>query len=411
MSSPVSAKSASPLITQDSRTVTARLCLLVAIVGLADFVFGATYVNLLASRGMSTSLMGVAFFAATVVGTLVEIPSGDLGDRVGQRLVGGCGLVVWGASLIILAAVVGGFGAFLSLIMWQVGQALYSGAPISLSVNLIAQSDVVGRTAVVRYSNVVGWLASASGGVAVFFATGTLSPSLLILCSGMLLFVAGAWMILWWPAQRSVPSAERSVLPQSMIERVRLGWSRKLSRLLTLVVLNAACLSVLLFAWQLLLSSLPGDHGSYSGVFLFGMALSAALGSWLTRFDSSLHGRLIGIPVAIVAAGVGLVWSSSSMDLGTLAAAFAVTELACGYGTTLAWSRAHQSFEDHSRNLFSSLFSACSATAMGVTDLWFGYLADVLGVRHAVATGGAAFAVVATVVCIVAFAGRGFRRE
>lgn len=386
--------------------MTARLCVLVAIVGLADFVFGATYVSLLASRGMSTSLMGVAFFTATVVGTIVEIPSGDLGDRAGQRLVGGCGLVVWGASLMVLAGTVGVFGAFAALIMWQVGQALYSGAPISLSVNLIDQSDVEGRSAVVRCANVAGWLASASGGVAVFCATGTLSTSMLILCSGVLLLAAGAWMLFWWPTWRGASAADRLASASTFVERIRRGWSKQLSSLLVLLLLNAACLSVLLFAWQLLLGSLPGDHGSYNGAFLFGMALSAALGSWLTRFDIRFRGTSIGIPVGVAVAGVGLVWSSSSAGPGTLAAAFAVTELACGYGMTSAWSRAHQSFEDRTRSLFSSLLSASSAIAMGVTDLCFGYLADAVGLRHAVTTGGVLFPVLAMAACLLALTSR-----
>lgn len=98
--------------------------------------------------------MGVAFFASLVVGTVVEVLSGDWGDRYGNRRMTVAGLALWGAGLIAFAFVTSLVGLVLTLACWSMGQAIYSGAPLALTVNAISAENTALRQAAVRWSQV-----------------------------------------------------------------------------------------------------------------------------------------------------------------------------------------------------------------------------------------------------------------
>ena len=152
-----------------ARVAVNRLTLLTLLVGFADFVFGTVYVTLMLRADISPSEIGLGFFVAFALSTVVEVPSGDWGDRWGQRRIASIGLVAWGVALIAFAQSANMPIVMLaSLCIWSIGQALYSGAPVSLTINSIPNDFPELRTRAVLMQNVAKWAGSAAGAGAVF---------------------------------------------------------------------------------------------------------------------------------------------------------------------------------------------------------------------------------------------------
>lgn len=371
---------------QVARSATARLVILTGFIGIADFAFGAVYVDVLLRAGLTPASIGIGFFAAFAVSTLVEIPSGDWGDRWGQRRLAVIGLMLWGAALVVFAIAQDAPVVLLAtLVLWSVGQALFSGAPISLTINAISPSLRDLRLRALRAANVAKWVGSAAGGLAVFVGVLAVDAHVLIGVAGGILIILAVWVRLGWPeAERFAPRESERRLWQ----RLRAGWTSTLGPLLVMTMLASALLSVLLFAWQPLVAQTTGLPVSANGGVLFVMTVIAALGAWLTRFRDKLRGGWdTGITLAVIAAIV--LFAGAIPGVVSTVLALSVVELLTSYCLTALAMDAHGVFDDRYRNMLWSVFSAAMGVAMAVTDLVFGLLWDALGLTPALAWAGA----------------------
>lgn len=344
------------------------------------------YVDVLLRAGLSPASIGGGFFAAFAVSTLVEIPSGDWGDRWGQRRIAATGLALWGTALAVFAIAQDAPVVLLaSLVAWSVGQALFSGAPVSLTINAISPSMRDLRLRAVRAANVAKWVGSAAGGLAVFVGVLAVDAHVLIGVAGGLLAVLAVWVRLGWPeSERSAPSESERRLWQ----RLRAGWTPQLGPLLAMTMLSSALLSVLLFAWQPLFAQTTGLPVSLNGAVLFTMTVIAALGAWLTRFRERFRrGWDTGIASAVVAATI--LFAGAMPGIASTIVALSVAELLTSYCLTALAMDAHGVFEDRYRNMLWSVFSAAMGVAMAVTDLVFGLLWDASGLTTALTWAGA----------------------
>lgn len=362
-----------------------RLALMALLVSVADFIFGAVYVSVMLHADFSPENIGVIFFIAFVVSTIFEIPSGDWGDRFGHRKIGALGLVLWGSSLVgfILALRVR-ILMFLALILWSVGQALYSGAPISLTLNTIPAQQKSARRAAVRMSSIAKWVGATLGGATVFTGSKAVDTSTLILCAGILLLFLAGWMCLCWGESVPAPVAERE---SNIVRRVKASWNRQMSLVLVASSATALGLSVLLFIWQPLVTSIAGVDERFNGLVLLGMTALAGCGAFLSRFDERLPA-----PVSIVAAsnlaGALLALMSAIPSVWSVFIAIGMMEVVLSYAGTVVAVRAHELFPDDARNLLWSVFSAVIGMSMALADLLFGFLWTSIGILPALAVAG-----------------------
>lgn len=369
-----------------ARSNIARLSALVALVSLADFVFGAVYVDVLLKAGMTPGLIGLGFFLAFAVSTAVEVPSGDWGDRWGQRRIAVIGLACWGISLVVFALALGiPWAMLVALCAWSVGQALYSGAPISLTINQIPSEQRELRASAARVPNIAKWGGSAAGSLAVFLGVIAVDVQMLIGASGGVLILLAGWMLWSWKeSERHEPEA----VERHMLRRLRGAWTPGLGRLLVMAVLASVLLSVVIFSWQPLVATTAGLPVSANGLILFAMTAFAALGAWLSRYSSRIPGNAVDVPLALLVVSVavwvagclpGAMTTFMSLGIGELFISYCLTVLAVG---------AHELFNDDFRNLLWSLFSASMGMAMAIADLLFALLWSAAGMQLALVVVG-----------------------
>lgn len=355
-----------------------EITILFFLVALSDFVFGALYVDYMISINMQPVVIGFAFFFAFLMSTLVEIPSGDWGDRWGQRRVAFLGLLIWGFSLILISI----FSKYieivvLALCLWSIGQALYSGAPISLAINTLPSEQVKERSNLVRISTISKWFGSASGALFVLFGFGSISSSTLILISGLTLIFLSIWMVLCWPESKKTDPQNGF---KSIVKRLKLNWDIKLNPLVLININSSFILSVILISWQPLLGEDANYLTSYNGLILFFMTLGAALGAFLTKYEYG------GVPWMVVLSFVNcslLFMLSISRSLQIKIAFLFLAEILLSYTMTLVAIKAHSLFADSFRNLFWSLFSAFAGISMAAADALFGVFWQVFGLYNA----------------------------
>lgn len=363
-----------------------RLAVLTAFVGIADFIFGAVYVNVLLSAGASPTLIGIGFFCAFAVSTIVEIPSGDMGDRWGQRRVAVSGLTLWGVALIAFGIAHNAPVALLAtLAVWSVGQALFSGAPLSLTINVISPSATDLRARAVRWANIAKWGGSATGGIAVFVGALVIETHILISISGAILVFLALWVRFGWPeSERFEPGEAEGQLWQ----RLRAGWKPTLWPVLLMTMVSSALLSVILFTWQPLTAQTTGLPVTANGAVLFVLTAMAALGAWLTRFRDVFRAPGWDIRIALTIVTVGMLLAGTMPGAVTTVLALTTAELLTSYCLTALAMDAHLVFADRYRNLLWSVFSAAIGVSMAATDLVFGLLWDAVGLSSSLAWAG-----------------------
>lgn len=375
---------------REARAATSRLAVLIALVGVADFAFGAVYVTVLLGVGLTPAQIGVGFFLSFLLSTAVEVPSGDWGDRWGQRRMATLGLACWGISLAVFALSTAAPPVMLlALGTWAVGQALFSGAPLSLTINSIAAEPTELRQRAVRAASIAKWVGSAAGGLVVFLGADAFAPPVLIGAAGCALVALAVWVGLAWPeSERQAPHPSE----RHLLQRLRLGWASGLGTLLALAVVSSALLSILLFAWQPLVA-LAGVPVRANGLVLLGLTVLAAGGAALSRFSERIPGSPLDVLVALLVVALLLAAAGWLPGPWTTFGSLGAVEVLTSYALTVVAVRAHSLFQDRFRNLFWSLFSAAMGIAMALSDLLFGLLWERLGITPALATAGAAMAV------------------
>src|SRR5262249_28705540 len=140
----------SPMQTRVRTLSQRRLWTLSALAALADFLFGATYVYVMLSAGLSGGTIGTLLAVSVVVSTLLDAPRGAWGDRFGQRRVIVGGLVVWGVGMGLFSLATRPLGYAPALVLWSAGMVVYASAPMALFGSLTDpdQRDTRLKTAV-----------------------------------------------------------------------------------------------------------------------------------------------------------------------------------------------------------------------------------------------------------------------
>lgn len=207
-----------------------RLAALIAVVAMADFAFGAVNIVHMTNAGLAPSSIGAVLAIAGIVSTIVEAPSGALGDMYGQRRILVIGLFLWGSGQMLFGLTSSPWPIGVALVLWAVGMACYSGAPFALVINELraeGHEDFVGWT--VRQVQVVRWCASAVGVVggvtktladaffgALWFAIGVteatavVGAALLALTAFVGVGLSRPWRLLRVPDDSSFGSADAS---------------------------------------------------------------------------------------------------------------------------------------------------------------------------------------------------------
>lgn len=381
--------------------LTRKLAILNGLVSVADFIFGALYVDFMLSASISPARIGLVTFLATVMSTVVEVPSGDFGDRFGQRKIATIGLVFWGFSLLAF----GGASHFpwvmlVSLCFWSVGQALFSGAPLALVINSIPKEGEHLRRRAIRMSNIANWVGSAGGGLAVQFGLIRFSAGTLIGAAGVILLVLALWLVVAWPESTL---SDVDVFHGSLWTRVRGGWNLRLSLLMMLWVVAAAVLSMLLFAWQPLVKQTLGLGISFNGLILFLMSLVAALGTWLTRWRERFNLARFDVPLALTLVSLSAFFAGFMPGASTTVGFLVAAELLVTYCLSALAMDAHGIFADEHRNMLWSIFSAAMGMSMAVFDLVFGLVWDHIGLLASLWAAGAVFAGLSILIWIPTF--------
>ena len=373
----------------------ARQGALSMLVALPDFVFGAVYMTVLLGDGFSPALIGVEMMGSTLLSTVVEIPSGDLGDRFGQRRIATLGLAIWGLSLIVFPALHrdSPWLLFAVLLVWTVGQALYSGAPLALTVNAIARNHVKRRGLAIRVSMIAKWVGAAAGAAVSLVLLRPIGETRAIAASGALLVILAFWLRFGWPESRVSSTALQQ---HGMLSRLRSSWSCSLWPLLTVTAETSMLLSVMLFVWQPLVADDAHLPASANGVVLLAMTAIAAAGAWLARFHRER--RIWDVVAALLFVGMTFVTMGLLHDPIVTYLALGMLEISTSYIATAIGTEYHMVFPDESRNLLSSVFSAAAGVAMGLSDFGFGLVWDSLGMNRALIVAGCcglAFALIA----------------
>ncbi|MER6096569.1 MFS transporter [Streptomyces sp. NPDC001728] len=360
-------------------TVLRRFWLLSALVGLVEFLFGATFMAVLTQRGFSGQDIGYLLALSNIAITVLELPSGAWGDRYGQRRMLVLGLTLWGAALVVYGLAPGIPLTALSLCLWGAGMAVYSGAPTSLVVNrLHASGHAESVPAAVRGAQVARWTASASGAIATVLLLKSTTPELIIGVSGVVMLLLALWTRKTW--EESAKAAGGSV-HRTIVDGVRRAFGARLIGLLALNALMAVLFEVLIMSWQPAAVELAGVPLGFLGMLLFGYSLAAALGSWLVKYLKSwVTGRAAAVLMALMAASMGV---ASLTDGVLFYLGFGLAELTCGVLFTVLDTLKQQRFPDELRNTLTSSFGAIGGLAGAGTALLFGLAWERLGLGPA----------------------------
>lgn len=352
-----------------------RLLPILAVVAFADFVFGSVFIGLLLDRGIGPSEIGLLLLLSGAFNTLLEAPSGALGDRFGQRKMLILGLVLWGISLLLFGLLSQPLAMVVIFSLWGTGLACYAGAPYALIVNTLksrGEEEHVGR--VVRATQVTRWLFSALGALTVYFAGESMTDSVLAVC-GLVMILCALPVRFLCPETDPTRLAVSSILGigiRSFYRSSPLQWVAGYS------VLSSLLFAVVVVCWQPLL--LDSGWGIESlGLAMFSFTFCSAIGSYLARFTEShpifwinvtIFASLLFLAGAVFGGGEVAFLSVSQGIMGATLASIAV------------WS--HSVYDDDVRNTQASLVSAAGGLAIALVDLLFGLTWNYLGITKSI---------------------------
>ncbi|MDX3235936.1 MFS transporter [Streptomyces sp. ME03-5709C] len=381
-----------PTLTRYRRQLSAAA----TVVAFVDFVFGATFVVVMSGRGIPGSVIGALLAASQVVATVIEAPSGAWGDRYGQRRIATVGLACWAGGLVLfgLTGAVAGYAAALTL--WTVGMAAYSGAPTALFIGLLSPEEKEANLAgVLRGLQIVRWLASGAGALAVAVVGNFTAPRMLILAGGVLLAGLTVWTRYGWPES---PLSSELPVGSALRTGVRLLLRGELLGVLLLTCVATASLGLVIFTWQPMAFTYFSGGPTVLGLVLLVLTCFAALGSWASKRLPERWAlpwalaTLMLLQIVLAATGHGVAFA---------VVGFPVAEFLVGVAMTLVFVRAHQIYPDHLRNTLSSLVGTAAGLAMAAVDLIAGRLWEDLGIR--VAAERASLGLLGVTVVVAAF--------
>jgi MFS family permease len=361
------------------RPLIRRLCVLVALVSFADFIFGATIVVHMLNGGLTGATVGIALAVSGVMANVVETPSGAWGDKHGQRRILVAGLVLWGLGLVAFGFAQSMLMFTLALVLWGIGQSCYSGAPASLVLNRLREEiGDEGIAAVMRRVHVVRWTASSVAAAAVFLTAEHLAVDTVIITAGALLLPVALWVRLRWPEHRADTEDSTARL---LGRGLRLAVTGEIRVQMIHAALIGLLLTVLILTWQPLAMEAMGLRSETLGLVLLVFTVASAVGAWATRFTRRFPARR-AIPVGLaLACAVMLAVGTGAAATG---AALILAEALTGLLMCLNSIRAQQLFPDRLRTTMTSIMSAVIGLTMAFGDFAAGLLWEFLGVVPAV---------------------------
>lgn len=108
---------------------TASRLLLVSkcIMKMVDFIYGAVYIVLMNSKGLSELDISFVFAISTMFLFVFDFPTGVISDKFGRKKIASIGLIIWGISFLFFIKANNLLGFILAEAILQIGIALVSG--------------------------------------------------------------------------------------------------------------------------------------------------------------------------------------------------------------------------------------------------------------------------------------------
>jgi len=355
-------------------------------------LYGASYVLLMRSRGLSPARIGQVLFVSVLVLTVTDYPSGTLADRYGRRKMLGLGFVVWGGALVAFGLAHRLAAVFAAVAVWAVALALVSGTASSWLVDRLraAGDETSYRRILPRTSGMcllVAAAAAAAGSPLV--ARGGLAAP--VMTAGVIAIVAGVLILLLMPENFGAPGQSlRRSLRQSTIHVLR----GPLRRLLFVNFAASIPLAVFLVAWQIDATDRAGLPPESLGAVFAGLILATAAGNLLAGAlivrISSRRIAMLGCTV-LVAGGLGALGARGAVSL---VASLVATEVGLGLfnGSFASWIQ-DLAEQEYRAAMTSAVLTSGSAAGMATTPV-VGLLLEHSGSGSAwvLAVGGAAVA-------------------
>lgn len=339
------------------RRVTANYRAVVVVASLVDFVFGATFVYHMTEIGVQPAAVGALLAVAGIVSFALEIPTGIIADRIGNKRILVVGLTMWAAGQALFGLSTTVLAVAAGLLLLNVAQAFYSGAPVAYTVNALNRMGAGERVARVSASGVSWrWVGAAAGGATVFVLGDLVGTGLTLTISGVALLIAAGWVVFAWPPETLDRSGGLSV-------HIRSAWAAGFAfvvarRSWTLVAALCALAfgqGVLVLVWQPKTLEVGALSASTLGLVLVVLTAAAATGSYLASrlVDTTKHWALIA-SLGVMAAGLGI----ASVDAAVSFAGLLLAEVGLGASGALLAAMQQKMFSDALRNTLTSTVAA-----------------------------------------------------
>ncbi|MFB6299258.1 MAG: MFS transporter [Halobacteriales archaeon] len=197
-----------------------------------EFAISIVFEDIKTALGISTFVIGLAVAASTITYAAVQLPSGALGDRFGERsvILGSLGLT--GLSSLIVAGAP--TGVFIVIGMAVIG--LVSGAYYNPATSLLDALFDETRSAI-GIHRVVAQLVGFSGPIVAFIVAGYGWRSPLVLAAGITGLLIVGWLQV--SRHRSPGDPSRSVSDRLSRQTIKTVLSRPSVRITTIVAAAA----------------------------------------------------------------------------------------------------------------------------------------------------------------------------
>lgn len=358
----------------NEKSVLRRITIAYGLLTLFDFLFGSVYIVVLLNKGLSPIQIGSLFGISSALSLLIEAPSGALADRFGHRKFLVAGLVIWGASLVLLAHSTMIISIGLSLAFWTSGMALQSGTFAPILVSAARQSDRQKLfEQLSRLTQNAKWLMSAIAAILVWSLGNVWDSTTIIVTAGIgLIFLSVVCFSMFEETHSRSHSRITTTLRNSFLWILN---KQTLPLIFGSILLGFSSVGIVI-AWQPILSS--AGNVQMNGLILLALSLGALAGSQITRvlFERMSHRIVFTLGVFLVAFGLfGATLLHSSQITGFIVAEFGFGIATVGFG---ALQQIH--FTDENRNSMFSTLSTVTILASIVANAAYGYLWDTFGV-------------------------------
>lgn len=365
------------LLQFNEKSVLRRITIAYGLLTLFDFLFGSVYIVVLLNKGLSPIQIGSLFGISSALSLLIEAPSGALADRFGHRKFLVAGLVIWGASLVLLAYSTMIISIGLSLAFWTSGMALQSGTFAPLLVSSAGKSDRQKLfEQLSRLTQNAKWLMSAIAAILVWSLGNVWDPTTTIMTAGIgLIFLS----VVCFGMFEETHSRSRSRITTTLRNSFLWILNKQTLPLIFGSILVGFSSVGIVIAWQPILSS--AGNVQMNGLILLALSLGALAGSQITKvlFERMSHRTVFALGVFLVAFGLfGATLLHSGRITGFIVAEFGFGIASVGFG---ALQQMH--FTDENRNSMFSTLSTVTILTSIVANVAYGYLWGIFGILPA----------------------------